>query len=186
MKIAVAITGASGIIIGRRLVEELVKRKHEVHLIISKGAREVARYEDNTDLKKAEKAASRLYDEKDMAAPLASSSFAIDAMVVAPCSLKTLSGIANGYADSLITRAAENCLKMNWKLVVCPRDTPLSLPALENMVKLKTAGALIVPPNMAYYHKPKTVDDVTDFFVGKILDALEMGHNLYKKWGNSG
>jgi 4-hydroxy-3-polyprenylbenzoate decarboxylase len=183
MKIAVAITGASGVIIGRRLVEELSKRRHEVHLIISKGAREVARYEENADLKKAEKAASHLYDEKDIAASLASSSFRIDAMVVAPCSLKTLSGIANGYADSLITRAAENCLKMNWKLIVCPRDTPFSLPAIENIRTLKLAGACILPPNMAYYHKPKTVDDVTDFFVGKILDALGVEHKLYKKWG---
>jgi len=183
MKIVVAITGASGIVLGQNLVEELVRLKHEIHLIVSKGAVEVAKHEEDVDLNIARKKAFKVYDEKDLAASLASSSFKIDAMVVCPCSLKTLSGIANGYADNLITRAAENCLKMNWKLVVCPRDTPLSLPAIENMRKLKTANAFIVPPNMAYYYKPKSISDVNNFFVGKILDVLDLKHNLYKKWG---
>ncbi|MBM3309281.1 MAG: UbiX family flavin prenyltransferase [Candidatus Altiarchaeales archaeon] len=183
MRIVVAITGASGIVLGQILVEELAKQKHEIHLIVSRGAEEVARHEEGIDLSKAKKKAFKVYDEKDLAASLASSSFKIDAMVVIPCSMKTLSGIANGYADNLIARAAENCLKMNWKLIVCPRDTPLSLPALENMRKLKIAGACILPLNMAYYYKPKTVSDVNNFFVGKILDALGLEHSLYRKWG---
>lgn len=180
MRIAVGVTGASGIAIALKLLENL--KGHETHLITSRGAEEVALHE-GLGLEGLRKCASRFYDESDIAAPLASSSFRMDAMVVVPCSLKTLSAIANGYSGNLMTRAAENCLKMNWKLVVCPRDTPLSLPALENMRTLKLAGACILPPNMAYYYKPKTVDDVTGFFVGKILDVLGIEHKLYKKWG---
>ena len=180
MRIVVGITGASGIVIAQRLLENL--KEHEVHLIVSKGAEEVAKYEEEVDLGKLKKNSSRVYDEKELAAPLASSSFKVDAMVVVPCSLKTLSAIANGYSENLITRSAENCLKMGWKLIVCPRDTPLSLPAIENMRKLKIAGAQIVPPNMAYYYKPKTIADATNFFVGKVLDVLGLQHNLYKKW----
>lgn len=181
MKIVVGVTGASGIIVAQKLLENL--KEQEVHLIVSKGAEEVAKYEEDVDLKRIRKNAYKVYSEENLAAPLASSSFKIDAMVVVPCSLKTMSAMANGYSDNLIARAAENCLKMNWKLIVCPRDTPLSLPAIENMRKLKLAGASIVPLNMAYYYKPKTISDVTNFFVGKILDALELKHNLYKKWG---
>ena len=181
MRIVVGITGASGLVIAKRLLENL--KGHEVHLVISRGAREVAKYERDTDVNKLKRYAAKVYDEKDIAAPISSSSFKIDAMVVIPCSMKTLSAIANGYSDNLIARAAENCLKMDWKLVVCPRDTPLSLPAIENMRTLKTAGAFIVPPNMAYYYNPKTIDDATDFFVGKILDVLGLPHKLYKKWG---
>jgi len=181
MKIVVGITGASGLVLAKRLLENL--KGHEVHLVISNGARKVAEYEKDVALKSLKKYATKVYDEKDIAAPIASSSFKIDAMAVVPCSMKTLSAIANGYSDNLIARAAENCLKMNWKLVVCPRDTPLSLPAIENMRKLKTAGAFIVPPNMAYYYNPKTIDDATSFFVGKILDVLGISNKLYKKWG---
>jgi len=107
MRICVSVTGASGITIAQRLLENL--RKHETHVIVSRGAEEVAKYEEGADTKKIKKLASRSYGEKDLAAPLASSSFKMDAMVVVPCSLKTLSAIANGYANNLITRAAENC-----------------------------------------------------------------------------
>jgi len=183
MRIVVGITGASGTILGQRLVEELAKLKHEVHLIVSHGAEEVAKYEESVPFEKTKKLAKRVYDDCDMAAPVSSSSYKIDAMVVCPCSMKTLSAIANGYAENLISRAAENCLKMNWKLVVVPRDTPLSLPTIENMRKLKEAGAIILPPNLAFYNKPKTIDDTINFVVGKVLDCLDIKHNLYKKWG---
>ncbi|MFH1788010.1 MAG: UbiX family flavin prenyltransferase [Candidatus Altiarchaeota archaeon] len=182
MKVIVAVTGASGVVIGVRLVEELGKGGHEAHVIVSDGARQVAKYEGVRSLDKMDEVASHVYDENDLAASIASSSNLVDAMVVAPCSMKTLSAIANGYADNLIVRAAENALKMNWPLVVVPRDTPLSLAAIENMQKLKKAGAIILPPAVAYYPKPKTIDDVTDFLVGKILDTLKIKHNLYRKW----
>lgn len=185
MKIVVAISGASGVILGKRLVEYLKsdenKGRYEVHLIISEAAKEIAGFEE-TDLSQAHKAADYSYDEDDLEAGIASSSYGVDAMVVLPCSMKTLSALANGYCDNLTNRAAENMLKMGRLLVVSPRDTPLSLAALENMAKLRDEGALIVPPVMAYYFKPRTIDDVTDFFVGKVLDCLRIEHNLYNKW----
>jgi len=185
MKIVVAISGASGVVLGKRLVEVLKsndnKDKYEVHLIISEAAKEIAGYEE-TDLSTARKVADYSYDEDDLQAGIASSSYGVDAMVVLPCSMRTLSAIANGFCDNLINRAAENMLKMGRLLVVSPRDTPLSLSALENMAKLRDEGALIVPPVMAYYYKPQTIDDVTDFFVGKVLDCLRIEHDLYNKW----
>lgn len=178
MKVIVAITGASGVVLGKRLVEEL--KGHEVHLILSSSAKEVAKHE-KVGLEKL-KAIATVHDEHNMCSPLASSSNPIDAMVVVPCSMKTLSAIANGYDDNLITRSAENVLKMGEKLVVVPRDTPITLSAIENMRSLKLAGAIILPPNVAYYSEPKTVEDITDFLVGKILDALKIEHKLYRRW----
>lgn len=181
MKIVVAVTGASGVVIGARLVGELSRLGHETHVIVSSAARKVAGFE-GVDLDGLKKIASHVYDESDLSARVASSSFAVDAMVVAPCSMKTLSAIANGFADNLIVRAAENALKMGWRLVLVPRDTPLSLAAIENMKNVKAGGGIILPPAVAYYPKPKTIEDVTGFFVGKILDVLGIEHKLYRKW----
>ena len=179
MKLIVAITGASGVVLGKRLVEVLKtgknKDKYEIHLIVSEKAKEIAGFEE-VDLKKAVGLADYSYDEDDLESAISSSSQGVDAMVVIPCSMKTLSAVANGLCDNLVNRAAENVLKLGRRLVVVPRDTPLSLAALENMAKLKKDGAIIVPPVMAYYYKPKTLDDVTDFFVGKALDCLEIEH----------
>ena len=180
MKIVVAVTGASGTVLAERLLENL--KGHETHLIVSSGAAEVADHE-GVDIKALGKLASKVHGERDMHSPLASSSNILDAMVVVPCSMKTLSAIANGYADNLITRAAENVLKLGGRLIVAPRDTPLTLAAIENMRRLKLAGAVILPPNVAYYSGPKTIDDVTDFITGKILDALRIDHVLYRRWG---
>ncbi|MFH1835598.1 MAG: UbiX family flavin prenyltransferase [Methanobacteriota archaeon] len=182
MKIIVAITGASGVILGQRLLEELGRSGHETHLIVSEGARAVAKFEEGKSVDEIKKLASKSYSENELTASIASSSFLVDAMVVVPCSMKTLSAIANGFADNLIVRAAENALKMGWKLVVVPRDTPLSLAAIENMRKVKLAGGIILPPAVAYYPNPKRIQDVTDFFVGRILDVLRVDHELYKRW----
>ncbi len=179
MKLIIAITGASGSIIGKRLAEVL--RNHEIHLIISKSAEKVMKYELQ-DCKSIKKLSEFNYGEDEIQARISSSSQLVDAMVIAPCSMKTMAAIANGFSHNLITRCAENILKSGKKLIVVPRDTPLSLQAIENMRKLKLMNAIILPPNMAYYYKPKTVDDVTNFFVGKILDALDIEHNLYNKW----
>ena len=177
MKICVAITGASGVILGQRLLDNL--KEHEVHLVISDAARRVIALELRKD---RHLAATYKYDNKDIAAPISSSSYLIDAMAVVPCSLKTLAGIAHGYADNLILRAAENMLRFNRKLVLAPRETPLSLSAIENMKLARLSGAIILPPIMAYYYAPKSVDDVTNFFVGKVLDALDVEHQLYQRW----
>jgi 4-hydroxy-3-polyprenylbenzoate decarboxylase len=180
MKIIIAITGASGVILGKRLTEEL--HNHELHLIISSGARDVAAHE-NVDFNQLMGKVVRLHGEHDMGSILASSSNPMDAMVVVPCSMKSLSALANGYTDNLISRSAENILKLGGRLIVCPRDTPLTLAAIDNMRSLKLAGAIILPPNMAYYNEPKGLDDVTNFFVGKIMDALGIDHGLYHRWG---
>jgi polyprenyl P-hydroxybenzoate/phenylacrylic acid decarboxylase-like protein len=177
MKICVAITGASAVVLGQRVLENL--RGHEVHLIVSEAAHRVIAIEMGRDVPLP---ADFEYDNRDIAAPLASSSFLIDAMVVVPCSMKTLAGIAHGYSDNLILRSAENCLRLNRKLVLVTRETPLSLSAIENMRQARLSGAIILPPTMAYYYEPKSLDDVTNFFTGKILDALNVEHHLFKRW----
>ena len=181
MGVIVAVTGASGAVIAMRLLEVLKEKRIETHLIISDAGKKVLGYElGNSD--EIRSLSTFHYGENEIDAGIASSSNPVDAMVIVPCSLKTLSAVANGFCDNLITRCAENMLKLNQKLVVMPRDTPLSLAAIENMRKLKLSGAIILPPNMAYYYKPETVDDVTDFFAGKILDALGIEHSVYRKW----
>lgn len=180
MRVIIAVTGASGITLADKLLKFLKITKYEIHLIISESANKVIKHE--LPEFHAEKLADFLYKEDDLEARISSSSYRVDAMVIIPCSMKTLSAIANGFSDNLITRSAENILKLGKRLVVVPRDTPLTLAAIDNMKKLKLAGAVILPPNMAYYYKPRTVDDVTNFFVGKILDVLDIEHKLYKKW----
>jgi polyprenyl P-hydroxybenzoate/phenylacrylic acid decarboxylase-like protein len=176
MRIVVAITGASGAAIGLRLLENLAA--HEVYLILSAGGQAVIAQE----LGQVELPASYRYEAHQIGAPLASSSFLTDAMVVAPCSMKTLSAVANGYADNLIVRVAEIMLRTGRPLVLVPRETPLSLMAIENMRAVRLAGGIILPPVVGYYAAPKTIDDVTDFFVGKILDVLGIEHQLYRRW----
>ncbi len=176
-RIVVAITGASGVAIGVRLLENLAH--HEVHLILSSAGEAVIAHE----LGQVELPASYRYESHHLSARLASSSFITDAMVVAPCSMKTLSAIAGGFADNLIVRVAEIMLRTNRPLVLVPRETPLSLMAIENMRRVRLAGGIILPPMVGYYAAPQTIDDVTDFFVGKILDVLGIEHQLYRRWG---
>jgi 4-hydroxy-3-polyprenylbenzoate decarboxylase len=180
VKICVAITGASGVILGQRVLENL--SGHETHLIVSESAWRVIGLELG---RHAQLNATYQYENTDIAAPLSSSSFLLDAMVVVPCSLKTLAGIAHGYADNLILRAAENAIRLNRRLVVVPRETPLSLSAIENMRQVRLAGAIVLPPVMAYYYAPQSVDDVTNFLVGKILDALGVEHQLFRRWAGA-
>ncbi|MEA1925232.1 MAG: UbiX family flavin prenyltransferase [Candidatus Altiarchaeota archaeon] len=182
MRVVVAITGASGLILGERVVEELAGIKAKVYVIVSDGALKIREHE-SFNLERVESLSCKLYQENELDAEIASSSFNVDSMIIAPCSMKTLSSIANGFSDNLISRAAENMLKLNKKLVVAPRDTPLSLNAIENMRKLRLQNVLIVPPNMAYYPKPESIDDATSFFVGKLLDALGVENKLYRRWG---
>ncbi len=178
MRIVVGVTGASGAPLALRLLQNLMNQ--EVHLVISKNAWEVIKLELGEGVSFP---CSYSYRDDDFSAPLASSSFIIDAMVVIPCSMKTLAAIAHGYADNLITRAAENALKLGKPLILVPRETPLSLVDIDNMRKAKRAGAIILPAMVAYYHKPRSVDDITDFIVGKVLDILGIEHKLYARWG---
>jgi len=182
MKILVAMTGASGAAIGFRLLEELSATRHTIYGIISENARQVIRHELGVNVKPPSVV---YYDEFDQMAPFNSSSFLLDAMVIAPCSMKTLAAIASGYSHSLITRTAENVLRVRSKLILMPRETPFSTIALENMTKLSQNGAIILPPTVAYYHKPEEVNDMTKFFVGKVLDMLKIPNQLYRRWGLS-
>jgi len=186
-----AITGASGSIFGVQLLKELLKHA-EVHLIISTNTFPIIQDETGrdwaTDTEKVirkELSTSKLFFYKDsyMEAPIASGSFKTDGMLVVPCSMKTLSGIANGYANNLIERAADVVLKEGRLLLLSPREMPFSALHLENMLKLARLGVTIAPPVPAFYHHPKTVDDMVNFIVGKLLDRVGIEHKLFRRWG---
>lgn len=179
MKIAIGITGASGIIIAKELLKNL--KEQETHVVVSQNAKKIIPHELGS-LPKIKNLANFFYEDHNLEAKISSSSFILDAMVIVPCSMKTLSAIAHGFSHNLITRCAENILRFNKKLILVPRETPLSLPALENMKKAKIAGAIILPPNVAYYPQPQSLEDMNNFLVGKILDSLEIKHNLYQRW----
>ena len=180
-RMVVGISGASGVIIGIRTAEELLAAGRQTHVIVTDAAWEVIRHEVRKDFRFPK--GLTVHGEDDSASPLNSTSFLVSAMVVAPCSVKSLSAMASGYADNLLIRAADGVLRTGRKLVVVPRETPLSLAAIENMAALRRGGAVIMPPCAAYYHKPKSVADMTDFFVGKILDLLGVEHKLFRRWG---
>jgi len=183
VEIVVAMTGASGAAIGVRLLEALDEQGgHTVHLIVSHGAHAVLAHEIGHD---PSLPATHRWSADDLAAPIASSSRGPEAMVIAPCSMKTLSAIAHGYASDLIIRTAEIMLRLNRPLVLMPRETPLSLPAIENMRLAKLAGAIILPPVVAYYPQPQTVEEITAFFAGKVFDVLGLQHSLYRRWRES-
>ena len=182
MKVLLSIGGASGSIYGVRLFEELLKSKVEVHLVASDGAKKILEHETKYTYADLKKKADFCYDNDDLFAGPASGSFKLDAMLVCPCSMKTLSAIANGYGDKLTSRAAICTLKEERKLILVIRETPLDLPSIKNMLAAKQAGATILPAMPGFYHKPKKIDDLVDFIVGKILDQLEIGHSLFKRW----
>jgi 4-hydroxy-3-polyprenylbenzoate decarboxylase len=182
MHLIIAITGCSGVIYGVRLLEACRKLGVETDLIVSQAAEKILELELGKNIGGIRKLATRNYSQDDLAAPLASGSVKMDGMVIAPCSMKTLGAIAGGIADNLITRAADVTLKEGRPLVLVPRETPLNLIHLENMVKLKRAGATILPAMPGFYHKPKEISGLVDFIVGRILDVLGMEHKLYRRW----
>ncbi len=182
--ILVAVTGASGIVYGVRLVEVLRSLGYRVEAVVTDAARRVGLAEEGYDpAEKIREIGVRVWSEHDIEAPFASSSSAPDAMVIAPCSTRTLAAIACGLADNLVTRAALAVLRMKRPLVLVVRETPLGITELENMLKAARAGAVVLPASPAFYHKPKTVIDMVDFIVGKVLDVLGIRHSLYRRWG---
>lgn len=182
MKLTIAVTGASGVIYGKRLLEELKKKNVETHLIISQAAKKIIKHELESSQKTLEKLATYVHEIDDWRSPIVSGSYKTDGMVIIPCSMKTLAGIASGFAENVILRAADVVLKEKRKLILVPRETPMNTIHLRNMLDLAQQGAIIAPSMPAFYHKPRNIDDLVDFMIGKILDILGIDHNLYKRW----
>jgi len=183
MKVLLSIGGASGSIYGISLLQELKRLDVETHLIFSNGAKKIVEHETDYKLSDLKNQTDFYYENDDMFAGPASGSFRIDAMVVCPCSMKTLSAIANGYGNTLTSRAASCILKEERKLVLTIRETPIDLPGIKNIKSAKEAGATILPAMPGFYHKPKNIGDLVDFIVGKILDQLNIKHGLFERWG---
>jgi len=176
------ISGATGAIFGIRLLEEFNKAGVKTQLIISEAAKKAIALETGYSPDDIGKMASRQFANSDISAPLASGSFLSRGMVIAPCSMKTLSAIANGFADNLITRAADVTIKENRKLILLARETPLSAIHLENMLKLARLGVVIMPPVLSFYHHPETIEDIIKQLIGRIFDQLGLENTLVKRW----
>ncbi len=180
MKIVVGISGASGTIIGVRLVEAIRNLGgHKIYLILSKNAKKVMSIETAYSSDYIKKLTTKIYNNEEMNVDIASGTNKFDSLIIAPCSMSTLSKIACGIEDNLITRVAAVALKENRKIIVVPRETPLSAIALKRMYELALMGVKIIVPMPAFYLKPKTIDDVVNYIVGKILDSLGLEHRLY-------
>lgn len=177
-----AITGASGVIYAKRLLEVLRDLNIEVALVVSNTGEKVVQTELNIHKKDLEKMASESFEANNVEAPIASGSTLYEAMVIVPCTMATLGAVASGLSFNLITRAADVMLKESRKLVLVPRETPLNEIHLENMLKLKKMGVYIIPAMPAFYNNPQEIDDLINFVVGRILDVLKIKHNIYRRY----
>lgn len=182
MRIIVGISGASGAVYGLSLLRALQALQIETHLVITPWAKKTLEQECGVTAAQAGALASRTYPNSDLSAAIASGSFRTAGMVIAPCSMKTMAAIACGLSGDLITRAADVCLKERRTLVLVPRETPLNAIHLENMLKLTRAGAIIMPPVPAFYHRPGTLDEIVRHFTGRVLDQFGLAHALYEEW----
>ncbi len=180
--IIVAITGASGVIYGVELLKALKELDIETGLLISDPAKIVIEYELEQDLNEIKSLASHCFESNEIDSSVNSGSFKFDSMIIVPCSMKTLSAIANAYASNAITRVADVALKERRNLVIVPRETPLRTAHLENMARISREGGIILPAMPAFYHNPQSIDDVTHFIVGKILDVLNIDNEMFKRW----
>ncbi|BBL34088.1 flavin prenyltransferase UbiX [Nitrosomonas stercoris] len=197
--ITVALTGASGMAYGMRLLEILLQQKHRVYLLYSQAAQIVAQHEMALALSSRPKEAETflnnyfgippglltVFGREEWFAPVASGSNPADAMVVCPCTMGTLSAISVGSGQKLIERAADVMLKEQRKLILVVRETPFSAIHLENMLRLAHSGAVILPANPGFYHQPENIQDIVDFIVARILDQLDVPHTLMPRWGNN-
>jgi len=182
VRLILGISGASGAVYGIRALQVLHEQGVEIHLVLTKAALDTIRLETDYSRAEIETLATKAYRIDDMTSRISSGSYHTDGMVVIPCSMKTLGGIASGYSDNLLLRAADVTLKERRPLVLVVRETPLSLIHLENMVRVTKAGAVVLPAMPAFYTRPKTVEAIVDQVVGKSLDALGIGHDLSKGW----
>ncbi len=182
-RIIIGITGSSGVIYGIHILRELNKRDWETHLIISESGKRNIALETEYSVREVESMAGKAYENGDLEAPLASGSFLTGGMIVAPCTIKTLSGIANSYSDNLLVRAADVTLKEKRKLVLLVRESPLHKGHLRLMGMAADMGAHILPPIPSFYNRPKTVDDIIRQITGKVFDYFGIEHDLFKRWG---
>jgi len=183
MRLVVGISGCSGSIYGIRLLEVLRDVPDlQIHLIISEAAKCTILEETDYAIQDVAAMATHVYDNGDVGAALASGSFRTEGMVIAPCSIKTVSALANCYAETLISRAGDVTLKEGRPLIVVVRETPLHVGHLRQMLALAELGAVILPPMPAFYHRPKTIDDIVNHTVSRILDRLGISHGLRKEW----
>ncbi|CAM2858445.1 UbiX family flavin prenyltransferase [Paenibacillus taichungensis] len=192
-RLVVGITGASGSIYGIRLIETLLDLEYTVHLVISNAGWRVLKEEMDWDVTNRDRvlgekfggrAGSLIYHPvSDIGASIASGSFLAEGMIIMPCSMGTLSSIAQGSSDNLMSRAADVMMKEGRTLILVPRETPLHAIHLENMLKLSRLGVRMIPAMPAFYYKPQTMDELILFLVGKVLDSLRIPHQLFTRWG---
>ncbi|MED1421596.1 UbiX family flavin prenyltransferase [Bacillus smithii] len=182
MKLIVAMTGATGSILGIRLLEALKEAHVETHLVMSEWAEKTMLIETPYHPDDVKRLASYVYESSNQAARISSGSFLVDGMIISPCSMKTLAAIRIGFADNLISRAADVILKERKKLVILPRELPLNSIHLENMLSLSNAGAVILPPMLTFYNKPATLDDAINHIVARTMDQFEIANDLTKRW----
>ncbi len=180
--IIVAITGASGVVLGVKLLKALKKLNINTGLLISDTAKTIIDYELDISYENIIKIADEYYQTNDLTASVNSGSFKFDSLVIIPCSMKTLSAIANGYASNSITRVADVAFKERRKIIIVPRETPLRTVHIENMLSISKEGGIILPPILGYYSKIENLDDMENFIIGKVLDSLGINNDLYKRW----
>lgn len=192
--LTVGITGASGAIYGIRLVQELLKSGFKVHLIVTEAGWQVFKEELLLETSDRERLLNELFPQavgklhyhtlRDFTAPIASGSYRNEGMVIIPCSMGTLSGIANGASGNLLERTADVMLKEGRNLILVPRETPFNQIHLENMLKVSKVGGKVIPAMPGFYQLPKTIDDLVNFVVGKVLDNIGVDHQLFTRWGD--
>ncbi|MFX1376522.1 MAG: UbiX family flavin prenyltransferase [Promethearchaeota archaeon] len=179
----VAITGATGVNFAVKFLKKLKEKDIKIELIISKVAEKIINIETDYNISDIHKLADKSYNVDDLLSPPASGSYKIESMVIIPCSMKTLSAVANGYANNLISRAADVMIKEKRKLLLVVRETPFSVIHLENMLKLARLGVIICPPIPSYYMKPKNIDELMEYTIDRILDQIGIDSNI-NRWGS--
>ncbi|MCS6767682.1 MAG: UbiX family flavin prenyltransferase [Candidatus Nitrosocaldus sp.] len=182
MRILVCISGGSGVVYGIRLLEALKTLGVESHLIMSRWAEECIRLETDLSVEAVRALADHVYSNEDLAARPSSGSFKLDGTVIIPCSMKTLASIALGLDETLISRAAMVAMKESRKLVLVPRETPLTAVHIEHMLNLARLGVVILPAMPGFYHRPRSIDDLINHIVGKVLDQFGIEHDLFRRW----
>jgi 4-hydroxy-3-polyprenylbenzoate decarboxylase len=183
-RLIIGMSGASGAILGIEILKALRDNlEWETHLVISRGAELTIAQETDYKIAQVINLANQVYDINDIAASIASGTFKTAGMIIVPCSMKTVAGIANGYSDNLLLRAADVTIKEHRKVVVVPRESPLSPIHLKNLLVLAQTGATIIPPLVTYYHRPSTIEEMNRQIIGRILDQLCIGALEINRWG---